>query len=340
MGGVTALYEFANGLSRRGHQVHITHAAFWNRPGIESLADLAWFRFEPHIVHHVVTDGEIRLPPADIIFGTTAGPEMGLPVQIVQGFQMFPPEMERAVFRTPCLKVCVASWLMRVGSAEFGVPLDQFVHVPMGIDHDTFRVTRPLDVRDLRVGMLYNSHLAKGWVTGRRALERVHERMPEMRAIVFGTETPTEALPSWMTFVSDPPARVLVEDVYNQCRVFVQPSLWEGFGFTAVEAMACGAALVSTDNGGSEDYAMHGRTALVSPPGEFEPLADHVEALLRDDGERLRLVAAGREHVAGFSWDRGAELLEGHLERYLADPATFQRPPIADAVESETSIRR
>ena len=327
-GGVTAIYEFANGLSRRGHEVHIAHGAFWGRPGVASLDELAWFRFEPGVEHHF-GKGEIPLPDADVIFGTTAPGHLGLPVLLVQGFEMFPKEMEREIFRSACLKVCVASWLVQV-AAEYGVPPDQLVHVPYGIDHDTFRVTNALDARPVEVGMLYNSHLAKGWITGRQALELVHERRPEMRAVVFGTEVPDEVLPSWITFVFDPAPQVLVDDVYNQCRVFVQPSLWEGFGFTAVEAMACGCALVSTDNGGSADYALPGETALLSAPGEIESLAANIETLLRDDSERIRLATAGRAHVQQFRWDRGAELLEGHLEQYLADPSAFQRPPLDD----------
>jgi glycosyltransferase involved in cell wall biosynthesis len=324
MGGVTALYAFANGLSRRGHEVHIAHGAFWGRQGIASLDELAWFRFEPGVEHHL-GEGVIPLPEADVIFGTDAPARMGLPVLLVQGFEMFPKEMEREIFRAPCLKVCVASWLVSVGT-EYGVPPDQLVHVPMGIDHDTFRVTNPLDARPLQVGMLYNSHPAKGWAPGRQALERVHARLPEMRALVFGTQIPDEPLPSWITFVVNPAPEMLVEKLYNQCRVFVQPSLYEGFGFTAVEAMACGCALVSTDNGGSSDYALPGETALVAPPGDVDRLAAHIEALLRDDTERIRLATAGLEHVTRFRWDRAAALLEGHLERYLADPAAFQRP--------------
>lgn len=336
MGGVTALYEFANGLARRGHVVHIAHGSFWGRPGVASLQELDWFRFEPGIEHHFgVTP--IPLPAADVIFGTEAPPELGLPVLIVQGFAMFPEEMERVTFRTPCLKVCVASWLVDRGIG-YGVEPDQLVHVPMGIDHETFRVTHPIDARPRQVAMLYNSHPAKGWVPGWETLERVHDHMPEVRALLFGTERPDRPLPEWTTFFYDPDPNVLVEAVYNQCRVFLQPSLYEGFGFTAVEAMACGAALVSTDNGGSADYAKDGETALVAPPGDVDQLTSQVESLLRDDERRVELAIAGRDYVQRFRWDRAAALLESHLERYIADPAAFQRPPRTGS--SPTGSRR
>ncbi len=77
-----------------------------------------------------------------------------------------------------------------------------------------------------------------------------------------------------MTFTLDPDPERLVSDIYDRSRVFVQASHYEGFGFTAVEGMACGAALVTTDNGGSRDYAFHGETALVVPPGDVDGLAE------------------------------------------------------------------
>jgi glycosyltransferase involved in cell wall biosynthesis len=149
-----------------------------------------------------------------------------------------------------------------------------------------------------------------------------------MRALIFGTELLDAPLPDWATFVHEPSPAELVERVYNRCQVFVQPSYYEGFGFTAVEAMACGCALVSTDNGGSEDYAVPGETALVARPGEAGALARHVETLLRDAPLRTRLAAAGAGFVRRFDWDRAAAELEAHLERYLADPAAYQKPPL------------
>jgi L-malate glycosyltransferase len=179
--------------------------------------------------------------------------------------------------------------------------------------------------------MLHHSHPAKGWAVGRQVLEAVHARVPGLRAVVFGAEAPDEPVPDWMTVVVDPSPEVLVEQVYNASQVFLQPSIYEGFGFTAVEAMACGCALVSTDNGGSDDYAHHDETALVAPPGDIGLLADHVETLLRDEGRRRRIAAAGADYVRRFRWDRAAEELELHLERYLADPAAVLDAPFDDA---------
>lgn len=320
------MYEYANGLRRRGHEINIAHGAFWGRPGVSSLEEISWFDFEPGITHHF-GGSAIPLPRADIIFGTGAPPELGLPVLLIQGFEMFPKHLEREVFRTPCLKICVASWLCDAGVA-YGVPSDQLAHVPMGIDHDTFRTVTPLDSRTTDVGILYSPHMAKGWAPGLQALEQVRARCGDISVVSFGTEEPDDALPSWVTFVHDPERRVLARGIYNSCRVFLQPSMYEGFGFTAVEAMACGCALVTTNNGGSRDYAVHGDTALVAEPGDIAALASHVERLLRDDETRERLANRGSEFVRRFEWDDACALLEQHLQRYVDDPAAFQLPPI------------
>lgn len=327
MGGVAALYEFAGGLARRGHEVHLFHGSFWGR-GVRHVDEITWFRFEPSIVHHVVEGDEIdHLPAADVHFGTGAPAWMGLPVLLVQGSDMFSAELEQRAMQTPCLRVCVASWLAEEGR-RFGIPPEQFVVVPMGIDHDRFRVTVPIEDRPTRVALPLHDHPAKGARAGLLALERVREARPDVEVVAFHTVEPREPVPDWVRFLHAPSQDQLVAEVYNASQVFVQPSFHEGFGFPAVEAMACGCALVTTDNGGSRDYAIDGETALVVAPHDWgATLVEPILALLGDDERRFRLARAGERHVRRFDWDVGAELLEGHLERYLADPAAFGVDP-------------
>ncbi len=324
VGGVIALYEFGNALARRGHRVQLVHAPFF-RHRIDSMDDLAWFRFEPSIDHHVYTASD-RLPPADIVFGTPDRPGAGLPVTLIQGVEMLHLGLEQAAFRSRALKVCIASWLADEGR-RFGVGADQFEVVHMGIDQDRFQAHTPIEGRAPVVGILHSSHEAKGWEVGLSALEAAHQKVPDLRVLAFGTSHPAGSLPEWVTFHLNPPQDELVTHIYDRCAAFVQSSHYEGFGFTAVEAMACGAALATTDNGGSRDYAFHDRTALVSEPGDADALAANVVALLTDPELRIRLARAGREVAAGFSWDQAGADLEACLLRYLADPEAYQHDP-------------
>jgi glycosyltransferase involved in cell wall biosynthesis len=340
IGGVIALYEFANGLSRRGHRVHLVHLAIVDGH-IEGIDDLAWFEFDANIQHHLAETLEpAELPGSDFIettaleffapHGTSRGvsenlaPAAGLPFLFVQGYGIFSRQADQHAFRAPCPKVCVARWLVDV-LLDHGVPQDQIEYVPYGLDHETFRMVQPIAGRSMQVAMLYNAHPIKGAKFGLAAIEEVHRRVPELRAVVFGNADPAISMPASVRFVKLPPRRMLVEEIYNASRVFVCSSVTEGFGLCALEAMAGGCALVTTDNGGSSDYAVDGETALVCEPRDVVGMADRIEKLLRDDALCARIAQRGYESVQRFDWDDSARRLEEFLERYAEDPGRFQR---------------
>jgi L-malate glycosyltransferase len=330
-GGVFVLYELANALARRGHDVNFVHGPL-TPYRVESLDQLPPFRFDDRVAHHLVDRlDDPRLPAGDVVFLLDAPRRLGLPAAIVQGYRMLREDVERDVFRAPAPKACVASWLVDVG-IRYGAPPEQLWYVPPGLDHRIFRVITPQARRPYDVAMLFHPHREKGFAVGVDALAALKQRVRGLRALVFGMNRPTVALPDWVDFRQAPDHQALATGIYNQTRVFMQPSFHEGFGYTAVEAMACGCALVTTDNGGSRNYAVPGETALVVPAGDSEGLARAGERLLRDDAERTRLASAGSQLVrTRFDWDHTASLLETHLAAYIAGPERYQRAP-ADAV--------
>jgi glycosyltransferase involved in cell wall biosynthesis len=91
---------------------------------------------------------------------------------------------------------------------------------------------------------------------------------------------------------------------YNAAEAVVLPSLYEGFGFTAVEAMACGTPTV-VSNGGSLPEVV-GDAALVFDPSEPGALDSALEAVLSDSSLRQSLVNKGRRNIGRFSWDAAA----------------------------------
>lgn len=326
VGGVKAIFEFANGLQRLGHSVNLVHFEF-ARHSVDAATDIQWFDIHEGVNQLVVREGDGQpLPDADFIFPyhELFPAEVGLPVNLVQGYRIMPAAMERALYLSPCPKICVAKWLLAVGR-DLGVPENQLVYVPYGIDHSTFRLVDSLEGRELCVAMLYHAHAMKGTSYGLEALMLAKERVPELSAVLFGTPEPPPGLPPWITTLRAPDAPTLVSEVYNRSRVFVCSSIVEGFGFTSVEAMAGGCALATSANGGSDDFAIHGESALVSDPTDVETMADHIVALLTDDDLRLRLARRGLDLVRGFDWDRSSEMLASFLERYGHEPDRYRQ---------------
>ena len=92
--------------------------------------------------------------------------------------------------------------------------------------------------------------------------------------------------------------------IYSGATAFSLPSLYEGFGLTALEAMACGTPAVVADTSSLPEVV--GDAALRHPPTDNDALAAALLRLIEDDGLRATLHRRGLERAAGFSWDRAA----------------------------------
>src|SRR5206468_1955931 len=76
---------------------------------------------------------------------------------------------------------------------------------------------------------------------------------------------------------------------YRAAAVSVIPSLEEGFGIPAAEAMGCETAVVASDAGGLPEVVQHGVTGLVVPRGDSAALAEAIGALLSDPDRRAAM---------------------------------------------------
>jgi L-malate glycosyltransferase len=329
IGGVAVIFEFANALTARGHTVQILHHGIFGS-SVSSLDEIDWFDFDSAVVHYFTglddPDSDTG-PSADILFGHVPGghqhDRFGLPVVLIQGYGMLGPDVEGYAFQAPCPKVCVAKWLIGIGTNDYSMPPEQFVHVAPGLHLDRFKVINPIASRGKTVTFLHSTHGTKGTDVAIAALAEVRRRVPDVEVRAFGTFDLEDDFPTWITHLRSPSQQVLIEEIYNRTAIFVCASYLEGFGLPLVEAMACGAALVTTDNGGAADYAIHERTALVATSGKPEQLADHVVRLLADDAERIAIATAGQAFVQRYDWARAAAQMEAFLLQYLADPARF-----------------
>jgi glycosyltransferase involved in cell wall biosynthesis len=160
--------------------------------------------------------------------------------------------------------------------------------------------------------MLHHDYAWKGVREGLEAVAAVKVRHPEVLLVGFGVKRPREAVP-YDEFHENLPQERLAW-LYSRCPIYLCPSWDEGLGMPPMEAMACGAALVTFDNGGCRDYALDGETALVAPRRDVAALAQALERVVTDRALRDRLAERGRDFVTSrFDWDRAAERLEGIL---------------------------
>ncbi|MFC1729237.1 glycosyltransferase family 4 protein [candidate division KSB1 bacterium] len=83
----------------------------------------------------------------------------------------------------------------------------------------------------------------------------------------------------------------------------VLPSRFEGWGIAAIEAAACGKAVVGTDIPGLRDAVVHNKTGILVESGNVEMLTDAMELLCTDEQKRKMLGMNGREWAHNFRWD-------------------------------------
>jgi len=143
----------------------------------------------------------------------------------------------------------------------------------------------------------------KGWLTN--MLFRELDGMQLGEEVVFTGYVPRHELPLLM----------------NAAEAFVFPSLYEGFGLPALEAMSCGTPLVTSNISSLPEIV--DQAAVMVDPLEVESIAQGLERVLEDEDLRARLVRDGLARSRRFSWERAArETLEayrlartGNLER-------------------------
>ncbi|MFL5401588.1 MAG: glycosyltransferase family 4 protein, partial [Gemmatimonadales bacterium] len=98
---------------------------------------------------------------------------------------------------------------------------------------------------------------------------------------------------------------------YRAAAVSVIPSLEEGFGIPAAEAMGCEVPVVASDAGGLPEVVEDGVTGLVVPRGDASALANAIGSLLANPQLRRQMGQAGRARALRlFDWDRSAEQFE------------------------------
>jgi glycosyltransferase involved in cell wall biosynthesis len=102
-------------------------------------------------------------------------------------------------------------------------------------------------------------------------------------------------------------------DLYNSVDCLLFPSLYEGFGWPPLEAMACGAPVVTSNVASLPEVV--GEAGLMREPGDVEGLAASVRAVLEDADLRKNLTERGLVRAKSFTWERHAtQIIQAYEE--------------------------
>lgn len=146
-----------------------------------------------------------------------------------------------------------------------------------------------------------------------QAFARIAAQFPDTPLVLVGkkgwmyeaifAELTTQGLAGRVVFTGYVPQEDL-PPLYGGARVFVYPSLYEGFGLPVLEAMQCGAPVVTTDISSMPEVV--GDAALLVKPDDADALTAALTRVLSDDALAADLRQRGLARAALFSWDRCA----------------------------------
>jgi glycosyltransferase involved in cell wall biosynthesis len=210
---------------------------------------------------------------------------------------------------------------------EFNIDSARMVVTGIGTNTDLFRPLPNREKDPNRIMMTASSDTAlKGVVYAIEAFAVLRQRVPGLRLRLIGKLKSDGEAQKAINRLDLAPAidnhsRVSQDDLvffYNEASVFISPSLYEGFGLPAAEAMASGTAVVVTTGGALPEVV--GKEGVVVPAGDSNALAAAVAELLNDLERRTALECSGRDRIVKeFSWAACARRTVQEYEAVLAN---------------------
>ena len=218
-------------------------------------------------------------------------------------------KMQMPVARQLSIVTCPSAAAKADIVAEFGVDPAKIHPIPLGVDQATFR---PMPDVERSAARLVTTASADTPLKGLSILVEAYHRLlqshPQLELVVIGklrngaAKTLIEklGLKDRIVFRHGLPREELARE-FNRAAIAVTPSLYEGFGLPAAEAMSCGAPVVVSDGGALPEVA--GDAGVVTPRGDAAALAEALDGLLSDPARRAAVgQACLRRAKEVFNW--------------------------------------
>ena len=333
-GGHRTLFELANRLSMRGHDVSITALYQDSRQWFPVKVPITYAYARSSRTEAIIRRGvlamkrrhllglhldDIRtlteaIPACDVnvasyCFTAFAVHRSGKGHKRVYHIQNlcnlgnnYERRMGRESYFLPLSKI-VNSTRVRRGLEELMAP-GPFTTIFPGVDLDAFKPTVQ-KTRRPRVICYGSTQPWKGFRDALKAIEIAREKV-DIEFMVFGPRRPTEE--GDYTFIEKPTDEELV-DLYSSSHVLLNTSWAESFPTTVQEAMACGTSVVAVSVG-TEDLLKDGENAMLIPQHSAESASKALLKLFDDADLRERLRQGALRTINAFGWEQVVDRFE------------------------------
>lgn len=340
-GGVRVIIEYANRLSERGHHISIVAPGgtiakeFINAISARVQIYQTKQSLSRHLVANILLVINLTrlIPKSDAIIATHTPTTLvsllagiflrkGTPVWF---YQDYPGMFEKRLLESFLLRHALSWHAGALTISDYSKKeLESFNSrrkvflVGEGISRPDLLKPIPDDIRKMikppfpTIFFLGDTRPRKGMQDFLKAIEVVKEEIPQIFLWIASKE-PCQIVTSVPYQFFERPDDELLARLYGSCDVFVSASWWEGFGLPPLEAMACGAPVVTTDSRGVREYARDGENCLVVPPQNSLMLANAIKRLITDPCLAQLFRENGPITAAGFTWEAAVDRFETSL---------------------------
>lgn len=337
-GGVKTVYQYANYLASTGHDVRLYYNLCGGvndkhipklimkiiKKGVFYLRRRhypAWFDLDQQVNQYVATVNNKNVLDADIVIATAfqtvrwvdkLSASKGKKVYLIQGYEKWgevTEEQLHASYLNDWDKIVVSDWLKE--RVEKYSPSKCNV-IKNGVDKEIFKVNNDIKQRSqYSICSMYSNEHVKGGDDCIYIMNNLVKKYPGLKGYVFGNSKRPNNLDKKIIYLRSIKEEG-VADLMNKSAIYVCTSHDEGYGLPGLEAMSCGAALVSMPTRGVFEYAGR-KSAVIVKNINREQLFAAIIDLIDNPQKRIIVAEAGVRDTKALTVNNSCRALEKTL---------------------------
>jgi glycosyltransferase involved in cell wall biosynthesis len=227
---------------------------------------------------------------------------------LIQDNEIWNCNVERAKksYNLDLNRIVVSEYLKNFLKIEYNAKSEKIL---IAVNYDNFynddkKWTLPFKI-------LFSDHPLKNKNTEQaiRIVIKLKEKYPDLIIRAFGLSN-FHQMPGFVEFHKNPDDEE-IRKLYCDSDIYLYTSIYEGFGLPPAEAMACKCAVVGNNVAAIPEYAINKKTAIITNPENPDELFKGVEYLLKNPDELKRISLNGYEHIRKIlDWEKAVSILE------------------------------
>ncbi|RPI17927.1 MAG: glycosyltransferase [Ignavibacteriae bacterium] len=337
-GGIRVIFDFANRLTNKGHEVTLYTPVIPFNPFKPSIKFnvfkhqvnflIKQFWGKPYMPKHIFpycfkikavsAINNFFVDNADAIIATSwvsshyvnkLAKSKGKKFYLIQDYEIWNSNVKLVdkSYTLPLNRIVIAKHLQYFFKEKFGV--DSKV-IRYGVNFDFFE-NKNKTYNNKNKTLLFLDHLLenKNAIAAIDTVKMVKQKYPDIIVKGFGIQRFHE-IPGFVEFYENPDD-VKIKELYCNSDIYIYPTLFEGCPTTPVEAMACKCAVVANASAEIPYYIKNKETGILANPLKKNELFDGVCYLLENEKELQKISEAGSRSVREiFNWDKSVNELE------------------------------